>query len=123
MDYTEEQFFEAIRQRSDEHQKAFDFAVREKMYSQMGSIIRQELDSFIRLDYYFELKETDRQEVIRKFFNNEKAFPRDSELVKRMQWGWLRHIYNVGCAFIHLSRYHTSQNTPQLSFKIRNVKR
>ena len=124
---TEQQFFDAISQRSEEHQKAFDYAIKEKLYSQVGSIIRQELDSLIRLSYYECLSESDRQKIIKKFFAGEKVFPNDTTLVngvdskgllnKLPQLGWAKHIYKVGCEFVHLTQLHNwEQGEPQLNF-------
>jgi hypothetical protein len=124
---TENDFFEAIKQRSEEHQKAFDFAMKEKLYSQVGSIIRQELDSLIRLNYYRSLNFAKKQELLRNFFAGDKAFPSDKNLIAQFDpesllyrlpfLGWAEHIYKVGCAFVHLTQMHNwEQGEPELTF-------
>ena len=136
----ESQFFEAIKKRSDEHKKAFEFAVQEKLYGQMGAIIRQELDSLLRVDYFKRLSEQEKKDTLAKFLANEKrTFPSDANMLETntikyelpskdcdeeielmlgaMSMGWTRFIYSIGCSLIHLTQLHNSGEVePQLAF-------
>ncbi|MDR3186602.1 MAG: hypothetical protein LBU04_07395 [Christensenellaceae bacterium] len=113
----------------------------------MGAIIRQELDSFLRWDYFERLSEHEKQETLKKFLANEKrAFPTHATMLKTNaikyklpslddndelalrigaeMTGWTEFIYYIGCSLIHLTQLHNNGNTePQLTFSVEERKR
>ena len=112
-------FYSAIRKRSDENQKALDWLLSEKIYSLVGSIIRMELDSLFRLYYFNSRNENDKKTLLRQFhagqpWHGEKRLVRDRDMVnllaRTLILDWATPIYDIGCAFIHLSPYHDWNN-------------
>jgi hypothetical protein len=110
-------FCRQVRARSAENRQAMA-AVR-NLPGQMVSILRQELDSMIRV--IFLLSQSDRQ--YRSFLiensvagkgwrqQNSRQLVTDREMVELADalHGWTRSIYDFGCAFIHLSNLHDHQ--------------
>jgi hypothetical protein len=83
------------------------------------SVLRQELDSMIRVIYLLSINNlTERQRLINLTIKGEKWKVRtpkgkwrnvtDQEMVNLSQQlqGWTKSVYKFGCAFIHLSDYH-----------------
>lgn len=115
-------FYNAIKTRSDENEKALQWLIQEKLYSLIGSIIRLELDSLIRLCYIKALEnenENEKNSLLEQFFNGErwsveKQIITDRKMVtyvtNSLMLGWVEPIYDIGCAFIHLSPYHDYAN-------------
>jgi hypothetical protein len=105
-----------IRERSQGHCRAFTALEHANVPGQMVSILRQELDSMVRLIYL--LEQTDviyREALITASVNglkwkhsNNKSNVTDREMVNLSQGlqGWTESVYRFGCAFIHLSRVH-----------------
>jgi hypothetical protein len=133
MERVVDNFFGAIKKRSDENQKALEWLLNEKIYSLVGSIIRMELDSLFRLCYY-NSKSKDEQTILLQQFNagqrwsGEKGVVTDRKMVEylanTLMLTWAIPIYDIGCAFIHLSPYHDWNNksdpTRNISEDVRN---
>lgn len=66
------QFCTLIRNRSLENKKSFDLLYKEKCVSNCISIVRQELDSIIRVIYLLQLKDEIRNCLINQTLNGEK---------------------------------------------------
>lgn len=91
---------------------------------QMVSILRQELDSLVRV--VFLLSQTDRQyrsqlihdsvEGKRWLRPNSRQSVTDREMVELTDTlhGWTKSVYSFGCAFIHLSNLHDYQTRDPL---------
>lgn len=85
------------------------------LVGQMISVLRQELDSMVRVIYLL-AQSTERQELlIEASVRGEKwtqeasrARVTDKEMVDLAQHlqGWTQSVYKFGCAFIHLSNLH-----------------
>jgi hypothetical protein len=82
---------------------------------QMVAILRQELDSMVRVIYLLEQSPSRRAELIgasvkaeRWRRQNSRAPVTDKEMVALAQslQGWTQSVYKFGCAFIHLSALH-----------------
>lgn len=118
-----ETFCRQVRARSQENREAL-FAVR-ALPGQMVSILRQELDSMVRVIYLLSLKDDSyRQELIgasvagKKWTRpNSKKIITDREMVELANYlhGWTESVYLFGCAFIHLSAFHDHRNRDPLS--------
>jgi hypothetical protein len=110
-------FCEIVRMRTKENTDAI-----EKISSLPGimmSVIRQELDSMIRMIYLNNLNDTQKQKrLISQTLNGGKwtlqtknskyRIVTDKEMVEisNQLEGWTQSVYKFGCAFIHLSNYH-----------------
>ena len=110
-------FCRQVRARSAENRQATS-AVR-TLPGQMVSILRQELDSLVRV--VFLLSQSDRtyrtklieDSVAGRRWNrrNSKHSVTDREMVELADTlhGWTKSVYSFGCAFIHLSSFHDHQ--------------
>ena len=113
-------FCTMIRNRSGENRKAMQcFSWPHGVLSPALSILRQELDSMIRVIYLLTIKDLiERQRLIESTLRGEKWKIRtdkgrlrnvtDREMVDLSQQlqGWTQSVYKFGCAFIHLSDAH-----------------
>src|SRR5574341_1913568 len=109
-----------IRNRSNENRQALQCLSRpHAVLSPALSILRQELDSMIRVIYLLTVKDlTERQRLIGSTLLGERwkvQTPKgrwrdvtDRETVDLAQalQGWTQSVYKFGCAFVHLSDYH-----------------
>jgi hypothetical protein len=107
-------FCRQVRARSAEHRRAMTAV--QGIPGQMVSILRQELDSLVRV--VFLLSQADRQyrsQLIedsvagrRWHRRNSRQHVTDREMVQLTDTlhGWTKSVYAFGCAFIHLSSFH-----------------
>jgi hypothetical protein len=109
-----------IRNRSEENRKAIQcFSFPHSVLSPAFSILRQELDSMIRIIYLLAVTDiTERQRLIDSTLRGENWKIRtnkgkwrtitDREMVNLAQHlqGWTQSVYRFGCAFVHLSDFH-----------------
>jgi len=111
-----QKFKDAIYKRSLENEQAFYLLSKQKLYTLIGVIIRLELDSLMRFCYLESLEDDEEKDLlINQFLDGkrwelEKGFVTDRKMVEHMtntlMLGWALHIYDIGCAFVHLSPYH-----------------
>jgi hypothetical protein len=114
-----EVFCRQVRSRSDDHRKAIRLLYPARISSQIVSILRQELDSMIRVIYLLSTSDvTYRDELIKASVEGrvwtEKSGKRritDRDMVDLATelHGWTESVYRFGCAFIHLSSFHDYQ--------------
>lgn len=108
-------FLRQVRSRSKEHQRAMQVLAREGLAGQMIAVLRQELDSMVRVIYLLTQNAERRGKLIEASVRGEKWFKPNSrasvsdkemtDLAQSLQ-GWTRSVYRFGCAFIHLSSLH-----------------
>ena len=114
-----EQFCGILRNRSEENKKSFEVLFGNNLYGNCFSILRQELDSMVRVIYLLNIPEISKRELlIKKTLNGEKwtfinhnnkvqnITDRDMVNIASELWGWTQNVYKFGCAFIHLSKFH-----------------
>ncbi|WP_018417400.1 hypothetical protein [Teredinibacter turnerae] len=112
-----QKFIELIKSRSDEHKVAFSRI--HDLPGSMVSILRQELDSLIRVLYLLSVVDLDeRKRLMQCTVNGERwkyetsngkwAPITDAKMVEVSEKyeGWARSVYKFGCGFIHLSNFH-----------------
>jgi hypothetical protein len=113
-------FCDMIRNRSEENRRALQcFSRLYGVLSPALSILRQELDSMIRVIYLLAATDlTERQRLIDATLRGERWKVRsvkgkwrdvtDREMVELAQHlqGWTQSVYKFGCAFVHLSDFH-----------------
>ncbi len=113
-------FCEIIRRRSQENRRAIQcLTPLHNVLSPAISILRQELDSMVRVIYLLSINDlTERQRLIESTLRGQKwkiHTPNDKwrgvkdreiiDLAQKLQ-GWTQSVYKFGCAFIHLSDFH-----------------
>nr|WP_315849490.1 hypothetical protein [uncultured Rhodoferax sp.] len=108
-------FLRQVRSRSLEHQRAMRLLAEARLAGQMVSVLRQELDSMVRVIYLLAQGSERRDLLIEASVRGEKwsqatsrAKVADKEMVDLAQTlqGWTQSVYKFGCAFIHLSGLH-----------------
>ncbi len=117
------QFCEILRKRSEENNKSFSTLYESHLYGNCFSVLRQELDSMVRVIYLLNIPEIDeRKRLIQQTLNGEqwsfinhnnkvqKVTDRDMVGIASQLWGWTQNVYKFGCAFIHLSKFHNYLN-------------
>lgn len=108
-------FCRQVRNRSLEHQAAMKLLGEAGLIGQMAAILRQELDSMVRVIYLLAQSEVRRAQLLSLSVNGERWHQQQSkaavtdrqmvELATHLQ-GWTNSVYKFGCAFIHLSSMH-----------------
>jgi len=114
-----EKFCKILRNRSIENKKSFDVLFANKLYGNCFSVLRQELDSMVRVVYLLNISEIDKRNLlIQKTLNGDKwtfinhnnkvqnITDRDMVDISNELWGWTQNVYKFGCSFIHLSNFH-----------------
>jgi hypothetical protein len=116
-----EEFCKYIRQRSNEHKIAVSRT--RDLPGIVASIIRQELDSMVRVIYLLSICNVyERIKLIEQTIDGKKWTVETQnkkqnqitdremvELADKLQ-GWTKSVYKFGCAFIHLSNRHAYNN-------------
>jgi hypothetical protein len=113
MDNTE-QFCKIVRQRSKENKQAIALLSRIGLTGQVMSVLRQELDSMVRVIFLLNQTLDERNHLInltldgKKWKHRSKAQVTDKQMVELADTlnGWTNSVYKFGCAFIHLSTFH-----------------
>lgn len=113
-------FCDMIRNRSKENRRAIQcFPILDGVISPAFAVLRQELDSMIRVIYLLSITDfNERKRLIDSTLQGEKWKVKtekhrwrditDREMVELAQnlQGWTESVYRFGCAFIHLSDFH-----------------
>jgi len=121
------QFCRLIRARTEENRAAVNVLLQARLYSVAFGVLRQEIDSLIRIAYLDnirhnyspgrarllirELVEGDRWTRTTK--KGKQANVTDREMLDAYQAaiGWEKIVYDFGCELIHLSKFHDYQNS------------
>lgn len=102
-------FLRQVRSRSHEHQQAMILLASAGLAGQMTAVLRQELDSMVRVIYLL-TQAVERRTLLIDASVAGKKWPKitDKEMVDIAQelQGWTQSVYKFGCAFIHLSGLH-----------------
>lgn len=116
-----EVFCRTIRARSYEHREAVKLLNEGGVTSQVISILRQELDSMVRVIYLHSITDISyRNKLIKDTLTGKQwkkkgssAKVTDREMVDLASnlHGWTASVYSFGCAFIHLSNLHDYNDT------------
>lgn len=114
--YYVEAFCRQIRTRSAEHRRAIGLLQQGDIPSQIVAILRQELDSMIRVIYLLSLSDKNRRAELMqasvegrnwtKVGSGKRITDRDMLNLTNGLQGWSESVYRFGCGFIHLSRFH-----------------
>jgi hypothetical protein len=110
-----EVFCRQVRERSEENRRAMSLLHGAALLGQAVSILRQELDSMVRVIYLLSVTDRVRRAQLinaaatgKKWKGAKSGRVTDREMVDLAQelHGWTGSVYRFGCAFIHLSSYH-----------------
>ncbi|OEE38467.1 hypothetical protein [Vibrio ordalii] len=119
-----DKFCSIVRKRTVEHREAMERL--SDLPGMMVSILRQELDSMVRVIYLLEISDiAERTCLVEQTLQNEiwtvvthngrnrKITDREMVEVSNSLQGWTRSVYKFGCAFIHFSAFHNySEENP-----------
>lgn len=110
-------FCNNIRQRSNEHKSAIKRIA--DLPAIMASILRQELDSMVRVIYLLSISDLEERKKLMaqtiegkkwtietKKGKQHKITDREMVELSNQLQGWTKSVYKFGCAFIHLSNFH-----------------
>jgi len=113
-----------IQKRSEENKNALNLLVSQRLFGACISILRQELDSFIRVMYLGRLSDTsERERLMNQTLSGEKwtvlttnskwKQVTDKNMVEKANElkGYIHYVYKFGCGFIHLSDFHDYERT------------
>ncbi len=115
-----QKYIELIKNRSEENSKAIKALFDQKLIGNCLSTLRQELDSFIRIIFLGRITDfNERKRLMNQTLIGEKW----QILTKNNKWrqitdrdmieisievkGYIHYVYKFGCAFIHLSNFHS----------------
>lgn len=111
-----EKFCNIVKNHSIENSKAINLLYEHKLYGNCISVLRQELDSMVRVLFLLTCNTDLRINLITQTLNNEKwnidrHNIKDFQLIQNSlkMHGWAKNVYQFGCAFIHLSIFHYYQ--------------
>ncbi len=120
-----QKYISLIQNRSEENKKALTLLFSQGLFGNCVSILRQELDSFIRVMYLGRISDFDERERMMNqtlsgekwtvlTSNNKWKQITDKDMVEKANefYGYIQYVYKFGCASIHLSDLHnyTAQN-------------
>lgn len=106
-------FARQVRHRSAEHRTAMAMLETHSLYGQMISVLRQELDSMVRVIFLL-AQPTDVRELLvadsvgghQWKIGRQRVTDRQMVDLAQTLQGWTASVYKFGCAFIHLSALH-----------------
>jgi len=119
-----QRFCSILRKRSSEHAEAMSRLAG--LSGMMVSVLRQELDSMVRVIFLLYKNDlTERERLIQQTLDgkvwtvltvngkNKKVTDREMVELSNQLQGWTLSVYKFGCAFIHFSAFHDySDNNP-----------
>ena len=107
-----EKFCSIVKKRSEENAQSIKLLYENKLYGNCVAILRQELDSMVRVLFLLSQPPNIREQLINQTLNNEKWKIGNKQIKDFMLvdsvinfHGWARNVYYFECAFIHLSSY------------------
>jgi len=108
-------FIRQVRARSRENREAMRLVFGEGLNSVAIGILRQELDSMVRVIYLLDPRNrSQRARLIRQVVSGDKWGVHDKTMVEFTvsfeEHYWPQRLYNFACGFIHLSSYHDYQD-------------
>lgn len=103
------QFCKLVRQRSNDNRNAVKLLYDNKLYANAFAILRQELDSLVRVLHILLQNEEPRKiQLIESCLQGNRWNITDASMVTEANKlnGWEKFVYKFGCSFIHLSNLH-----------------
>ena len=109
------QYAAIVTSRSNEHRRVLAALENVDARSIVFGVLRQELDSYIRVLYLLSVDTEERIHLLKQSLEgkkwthlNKRSRITDRDMVEHSNRldGWSRNVYEFGCAFIHLSTFH-----------------
>lgn len=120
-----DRFYRLVQNRTDENRKSLDVLLDSGNYSVAIGLLRQEIDTFIRLVYLAKISDDEAKRLITDLVNGKKwkhtvgrgERITDREMVNeaKIQYFWVEIAYAFGCKLIHLSEIHDYKNVDPLT--------
>lgn len=118
-----QKFLNLLEKRSNENRETISLLMRNHLLGNAISVLRQEIDTFIRVIYLAQLSDFDfREELMERTLRGDKWTEKgkrkriaDREMVEVANdlKGYVQYAYKFGCSFIHLSDFHNySEKNP-----------
>ncbi|MCL7987389.1 hypothetical protein M8998_05485 [Sphingobacterium sp. lm-10] len=114
-----QKYIALIQKRSEENEKAIMLLFDQNLIGNCIAILRQELDSFIRVMYLGRISDFhERERLMNQTLlgekwsiltpNNKIKYVTYRDMVEKSTElkGYIQYVYKFGCAFIHLSDFH-----------------
>lgn len=108
-----------IQKRSEENRQSLQLLFEQQLFGNCVAILRQELDSFVRILYLGRIPDAkERERLMHQTLsgekwtvltaNNKMRQITDKEMVEKATElkGYVHYVYKFGCGFIHLSDFH-----------------
>jgi hypothetical protein len=119
-------FLRTVRARSDEHWSSLEVLLRENKLAVATGLLRQEIDTFVRLVYLESLDDETAAGLIVDFMQGKqwtrkigtkKCRITDREMVNaaKASYFWVEIAYEFGCKLIHLSKIHDYRSVDPFS--------
>jgi hypothetical protein len=108
-----DQFLRAARFRSEQNRAALDLLLKAEIYGIAIGLLRQEIDTFVRLVYLESVDERTAASLLTQFVDGKRwsrggRLIRDGEMIEiaKAPNEWVRIAYDFGCKLIHFSMLH-----------------
>jgi hypothetical protein len=97
--------------RSDENWNTLELLLRERRFGVAIGLLRQEIDTFIRLVYLDTIDDPQAAKLINGWAQGKRWPVRDAVMVSvaEKSYFWVEIAYEFGCKLIHLSDFHDYQ--------------
>ena len=109
-------FCDIVTQRSGEHSCAINILLQQQLYGQVISILRQELDSMVRVMFLLSISDLNLREHfinqtlegIKWSYPNTKKVVTDKQMVDLADkfYGWHFFVYKLGCALFIFQQWY-----------------
>lgn len=112
-------FIRAAEARSNENAESLILLLDAGRLGNAVGLLRQEIDTFIRLVYLSRIEETEVERLITAFVNgeqwrhcngNRRITDREMVDIAKEQYSWVEVAYRFGCGLVHLSNLHDYEN-------------
>jgi hypothetical protein len=112
-----DQFLRGVRSRSDENWTSMELLLEKRNYGVAIGLLRQEIDTFVRLVYLDAVDDVAAAALITKSVQGKKWPVRDRDMVNTAtsSYFWVEIAYRFGCKLVHLSDFHDYQSVDPFS--------
>ena len=98
-------FCSAIQNKAHETFESFSILYEKGKYMTCVSLLRIQLDCYVRLLFLNAQSDTLRECLLEDFYRGERWRISDHDMLKSVsRYGWEHNVYKLSCSFIHLSR-------------------
>jgi len=127
-----DRFVRIVFERSGENQSSSELLLKEAKYGVAIGLLRQEIDTFVRVTYLNEVSKAEAIRLINEFDNGHqwtyidskrRITDRDMVNIAKQYYFWIEKAYEFGCKLIHLSEFYDYKHKdPFLSISLGDKK-